>query len=680
MKKYLLITLIVSVFVVQAKAQYWQIPFPNANTNPGGLNGDVEAPAPAGWATVLAPDTIPIWSVHKAIPFSFSFNGVNVDSFMVSNSGIVTFDLATSLPAPVFTPLVLNDPSIPDNSVCISGLGGAGANDNVLSKTFGTMPNRQFWIQFNSFGYGDSASGNYNFCYWSIVLEETSNRIYIVDQRSGGYIGINQISAGIKINNSSTYVVAGSPALIPLAGTNNLPADNTYYTFIPGNQPSFDLAMVNITTSPYQVVGNVNITGQIKNRGVTTITSFDINYKIDGGVTVTAPVTGVNILTDSIYSFTHSTPWTAVSGTHSAEVFATNLNGSNPDADPLDDSKSITVNVLTEIVQRVPLFEIFTSSTCPPCNPGNTNYHNIVDVKPPSEFVGIKFQQDFPGTGDPYCTAESDNRRGFYSIGTIPRMEIDGGWDGNAQSFTNALYDQALTIPAEYKLGGTYSASGNSVSAKIHFSPVFAATGAKLYVAVLEGTTSMNIKNNGETQFFHVMKKMLPTEAGTTLSALAPGIWDTLTFNYTFKGDYRLPPTGEAINWINHNIEHSVEEFSDLYVIAWIQGSDKVVYQAANLALTVGIDEVITPFQKAEVFPNPAGDNIHLQLTMQKSENIMSTIVDTEGKVVASKALRLNTGINTVDFPSASLASGIYHLMLFDSKGNSSVHKVTVQH
>jgi len=686
MKKIVLSLLALASFTM-AHAQYWQLPNINSGTNPGGLNVDNEYPVGGGlattWTTILSPSATPAWSTNQTIPFSFSFNNAAVSSFKVSNSGVLTFDVATSLAAPSFTKAALPNATIPNNSVCIWGLGGIGSNDNVVSKTFGTAPNRQLWIQFSSYGYGTTMSDGSNFTYWSIVLEETTNNIHIVDNRTGGYTGTALVSAGIQVNSSSAYSVALSPNLASLAQTDPTPADNSYYTFIPGTQPAFDLSATSITTNKYVSVGNTTIAGVIKNIGTTTITSMTMNYKIDGGAPVTAILSGLNISSLSSYNFTHTVPWNATIGAHTVEVYATNLNGSNIDANTANDKTTKTINVLSEVVQRIPLFEVYTSSTCPPCKAGNENFHTIVDTKPATDFVSVKFQQDFPGTGDPYATAETVNRRSsYYGITSIPRMEIDGGWDGNANSFTTALYDAARALPAQYKLTGTYAQVGPSFTAKVKFSPLFNATGAKVYVAILEKSTIKNIKSNGETIFYQVAKKMLPSELGTTLPNVAVGNWDSLTMNYTFNGNYRLATDGTAANHINMAIEHAVEDFKNLYVVAWIQGTDKQVYQAANLTslYPLGTTDFTATIKNVSVYPNPTSDEVNIELNMKESDEILTSLVDMNGNMIETKSVKTTLGTNKITFNVSKLAQGIYNVLIFDSKNNSSVHKITVQH
>lgn len=143
MKKIVLSILALASFSI-AQAQYWQLPNVNAGSNPGGINNDTEQPAQTGWTSLLATSATPTWSAATAIPFTFSFNGSPVTQFKASSTGVVTFDVATALAAPTATNSALPNAAIPDKSVCIWGLQGTGANDAIVTKTFGTAPNRQF--------------------------------------------------------------------------------------------------------------------------------------------------------------------------------------------------------------------------------------------------------------------------------------------------------------------------------------------------------------------------------------------------------------------------------------------------------------------------------------------------------------------------------------------------------
>ena len=170
------------------------------------------------------------------------------------------------------------------------GLRGSGNNDNIVTKTFGTTGGRQHWVLFSSYTAG-------SWSYWSIVMEEGTDKIYIVDQRHSTSAN-PQITAGIQINGTTATMVAGSPNLSNVAGGDETPADNHYYEFI------FNTASC---INPYSFVTS--------NR---TINSVDlswagnpsaINYNIEYGISGFSQGSGTSLSnTNPSYSFTGLSP------------------------------------------------------------------------------------------------------------------------------------------------------------------------------------------------------------------------------------------------------------------------------------------------------------------------------------------------------------------------------------
>ena len=221
MNKKLLFILSFSLISNLIFAQYYYIPNTNNPGNPGGLNSDPEYPngsgMAAGWTTILAGNnTVPTWSQIQSIPFNFNFNGVQVNQYKVSSSGVLTFTTSAAT-IPSYSNSAIPNSTIPDNSIMAWGIQGTGQNDEIVTKNFGNSGNQQHWISFSSYTYGNT------WTYWSIVLEETTNKIYIVDQRTSGNV---QITAGIQINLSTAFEVSGSPSLASIASTNADDTDN----------------------------------------------------------------------------------------------------------------------------------------------------------------------------------------------------------------------------------------------------------------------------------------------------------------------------------------------------------------------------------------------------------------------------------------------------------------------
>lgn len=334
-------------------------------------------------------------------------------------------------------------------------------------------------------------------------------------------------------------------------------------------------------------------------------------------------------------------------------------------------------SALAQSVARIPLFEVFTSSTCGPCAGGNVTYEGIVSTKPVAEYVSVKYQQNFPGTGDPYATTVGVNRRTTpYAINSIPRMEIDGGWDGNAASFTNTLYNNAKAVAPLYDINGTYTydAATQTINAKVRFKSLGTVTSPKLFFAVIESVTTKNKKSNGETKFENVVKRMLPNELGTVITVATT--WDSLSFTCKFNGSYRLPADGAVANRINDATEHSVENFANIRPVVWIQGSDKKVYQAFNLvkaAVATDISKADLSINEVSLYPNPTNSNTTIEFNLNKAETVTVNVLSVLGQVVYTKTLtNLSAGTQTIDLNSENWANGIYNVTIATSNGNVS--------
>ncbi len=669
-------------------AQYYTIGV--TGENPKKLNTDGENPAVSltGWSTLWSGNgtAAAAYSPSMALPFPFTFNGNVVTHFKASNSGSVTFDTASTVLAP-YGNTALPSASVANNSINVLGVkpsswvsGSTTYTSTIVTKSFGSAPNRQFWIQYNFFSEANINSG---WTYWSVVLEETSNKVYIVDMKTlcvttaGARCNNNvKMSAGLQMNSTTAYSINGSPNL----GANNIAtnifdaSDNKYYEFVSGTQPGLDLSVANVNNEAFTVAKLTQIYGSIRNMGSQVVTSMTLNYQIDGEAVVSSNLTGLSIeASGGVYSFTHATPLAvAAAGTKTLKVWATNVNGA-ADENTANDALSKSVVVAANL--RVTLHEIFSSSTCGPCAPGNANYKAVVAGRDKNLFTSIKYQQDFPGTGDPYSTGESVRRRGYYSINSIPRMEIDGQWDQNAQSFTNALFTQYQTLTSPLAIQSTYRTKGNEVAVNVKLNAITAlAANSKLYVAIIEGKTIENVKSNGETEFYHVMKKMVPSETGTLISDVQVGVEKEYNFSFTFPGQYKLAPSGQSP--INLETEHSVEDFNDLEVIVFVQSSNKQVLQSApseRLSYwATGLNEVNNALNTA-VYPNPTAKSFVVSSPISGRTGLVR-IMDLTGKEVAANQF---VEFNNTEVDCSALKTGIYFVEI-QTEGKTAVQKLVI--
>ena len=260
----------------------------------------------------------------------------------------------------------------------------------------------------------------------------------------------------------------------------------------------------------------------------------------------------------------------------------------------------------------------------------------------PGEHVSLKYQMSWPGSGDPYYTDEGGVRRQFYGINAVPYVQIDGGWNSNGNSLTQAVYDQYQQVPAYVNLSANYSISGQTVNVDVEIDPLanVSSSSLRLFVAIKEKTTYDNIKTNGETEFFDVMKKMVPDAQGDAIAALQGGTTVNKSYSYTFNGSYVLPPNANSP--VNHAVAHTVEEFSDLAVSVWIQDiTTKDILQSVDATLVIGIDDFDGKAHNLQLFPNPASDVAFVSIDMVKASNATFNVVNALGQVVLSKTTNL---------------------------------------
>lgn len=181
----------------------------------------------------------------------------------------------------------------------------------------------------------------------------------------------------------------------------------------------------------------ITISVLFKNKGKNALTSYIFNYAVEGEVYADT-ISGKNYY-DFVKGFilTHSKTYTPTEADkkYSMQIWLSALNGSAVNSDTL------TYNFESYITgaQRQVLHEAYSSATCSPCKAGNANLKKILDAN--TNGVCIKYQQSFPGSGDPYYTDEANIRRNYYGIGSVPYLAVDGGHVfKNITSYYRVLY------------------------------------------------------------------------------------------------------------------------------------------------------------------------------------------------------------------------------------------------
>ena len=523
--KYLLLipTIIISVI---CHAQYYISPV--ANGNPNNINQeDLEYPLggglPSGWTSILSGgQTNPTWSASQIIPFAFQFNDTTVTAFKASSSGVVTFTTTVSGTAPSHTNTALPNNTIPNKSICVWGLSGKGSNDAIVTKTFGTAPNRQFWISYNN--YSEHTIFVNHYTYFSIVLEENSNRIHIVDQRNFG--ATPSLTLGVQINSALSYQVAGSPNYNPQANNSAARTDNKYYTFNPGTQVTNDafLKSINIKDALFLSSAPYSIDVTLENIGVNTITDAEVALSINGAAPTITATSGLNISTTSVGTINIANSWNpSAKGDYEIKAWVKTIN-SIADQNNQNDTLVKSITVYGNENKRTSLIESFTSSTSPTSKTSNDHIENLISNNM-GNVTSLKYQMNAPGSGDPYFTSACLSRNQLYSVQAVNSVLIDGKMQMYSQQLNQDSIDEKLDNVAFVELGATFWVNNKTVYITADVNPLetFSGQNYVLHAAIFENTTSQNTKSSGETEFYNVLKKMVPNTSGTFLGGLMQG-------------------------------------------------------------------------------------------------------------------------------------------------------------
>lgn len=334
-------------------------------------------------------------------------------------------------------------------------------------------------------------------------------------------------------------------------------------------------------------------------------------------------------------------------------------------------------------VPRVPVYEVFSSSTCPPCRPANEHMTPIFKAYD-GELAIVKYQMSWPGTGDPYYTQEANTRRSAYGVNSVPALFRNSNSTGPT-SLSSSMIDTDLEDMVYMDIQLRYLidtiAQRVKVRARIEALADFTDAGHRVMIPILEHLTTANKKSNGENEFHNVFKKMLPSANGELIvGEIEEGDVIEYDTSYTFQGDYRLP--ANALDPINHSAEHSVEEFNDLHVVMFVQSlTDKEIYQGAvgereyseaNLNREWGSERIwaigVREFNEGKgfaLYPNPSSSVVTVQ-AINDAQIEQMQLVDVHGRILLQEE-GLNVNLHSLDV--SSLSEGIYLLNVATKQG-----------
>jgi len=256
------------------------------------------------------------------------------------------------------------------------------------------------------------------------------------------------------------------------------------------------------------------------------------------------------------------------------------------------------LNSFAQTVEMKPLFEQFTSSTCPGCNYGNQVLDSVLNNNDIEDYSLIKYQVQWPGEGDPYYIQAAGDRVTYYNVTSVPALFVNNSymlpWDMTQDVFDANSGDMTslniLVNTAEVTEAGMIN-----IDVELEVDADYAA-GLTLQVVVVEKITVGNIGDNLEKEFHNVMLHMFPDADGTSLGELSVGNNEMLNYTYDMSQTF-------------------MEQASDLRVIVFVQDdADHSIIQSEMVDVTPLFDTYTATFEVMDCAGNAiVGAAVELQ-------------------------------------------------------------------
>ena len=380
-------------------------------------------------------------------------------------------------------------------------------------------------------------------------------------------------------------------------------AGNLYFGFFVSNlkfaayEAEALFSMSNLSR-PYAIGNPATMRIQVVNEGALAIDSMDFSYQLGEGAAKTLHVAGdIAALSSAILDLPLDLSEAEANADYTLTLRCTAVNGVGC-PEPKSLSWNFTYLDTTDVVPFVPVVEHFTASTCSPSYVAANMLNPIYEkVKGEGRLNIIKYQMNFPGSGDPYYIADNGVRANYYGVDAIPTIVYCGTSEVNYPDLASNMetllavdYGQPTPVSIEC-LEFKVDTLNERMSARLEVRSAIDIRSAKFFATLIEGTTTRNRGTNGETEFHYVTMSHLAGPHGEDARYMA---------GETVEYEYGIDLSGTH-----------VEEMTDLELVCFVQDSDAGdVFQSAGFADVVyGEVEVFHPENYIKI--TIANDTVH---------------------------------------------------------------------
>ena len=449
--------------------------------------------------------------------------------------------------------------------------------------------------------------------------------------------------------------------------------DDFSYSYAPANLSGLDGAMYGINSRRIGLAGmTIPVSGTIRNTGIDPITSFDVAWS-NGVSSQTSSVTGVNIPSLGLYSFTHNVPYTLIGGNQTLTFSLANVNG-GADGNAANNNRSTPVKGYVPAPNKAVVVEEATGTWCQWC-PRGAVYLDSMSHLYPAHFIPIAVHNGDPMTNDEY----DGGLTSFPAFTGFPSVVIDRTILEDP-SGVELPFLESVTIatPVTFNTGASFDAATGVLTASTEATFSQALNDEyRLNMVITEdgvkGTGSTYNQSNAYAgggsgimggfellpssvpaallTYNHVARQALGGFAGVAGSlplSIAAGSKHGAVFSYTFDNNdiqkmhlisMLIGPNGEIVNAKQVTVEEAI----------------------AN-GLSDATDIVVAT--SVEIAPNPASDKTYIRLTLEQSSETSVRLFNSMGQLVGQRNYGTLAGAQVLPLVTSGLISGVYNVQI----------------
>jgi len=431
----------------------------------------------------------------------------------------------------------------------------------------------------------------------------------------------------------------------------------------------------------YTTNSTVTVSGTIENTGLNTLATVDVNWSIDGGVTVNTNSISPNTGSFGTTAFNHTITTTAVNPGAFTDlmVWTSNPNGI---ADSLNANDTLKTQFFVNngtTVSRDVLLEEFTTAPCQFCPDGAVIVEQILATNPAVIAVG---EHACFGT-DAMTIPEASTYCSAFGSGAptacIDRVLFPGETTvahGRGTWAANATTRAGVGSPVTVNVTGTYNTTNRQVNADVTANFVDYAVPGDIRVTLFVVEDSVTGTGSGYNQVNayntqvghpyagagnpivgfvhrHVLRDVYPTNdawGDNTVIPTAP----LLNTNYVKSNTFTLNSS-----WKSKDV--SLVAFVSYYNV---NTNERVVLNAAEVKLnnlSTSVVEIQKDASSLLIYPNPTADLSTVTFNLSSAQTVFLSVRDITGKEVINRDFgTLTAGVQKVSMNVSNLTNGIY--------------------